>query len=108
MTRLQIAKRAKSSVPLASVGTRRGLTPGQVSAKCLLRDPASGVWGPRYVAVRHLCCGRTSEKHGNTRVDTLRETYGEGFAAGIRGNAHLHTVLDRTGARSLSELVKNR
>jgi len=57
---------------------------------------------------RHLCCGRTSEKHGNTRVDTLRESYGEGFAAGIRGNAHLHTVLDRTGARSLSELVKNR
>ena len=50
--------------------------------------------------------GRISEKHGNTRVDTLRETYGEGFAPGVRGDAHLHTVLDRTGARSLSDLVK--
>lgn len=50
--------------------------------------------------------GRISEKHGNTRVDTLRETYGEGFAPGVRGDAHLRTVLDRTGARSLSDLVK--
>lgn len=52
--------------------------------------------------------GRISEKHGNTRVDTLRETYGEGFAPGVRGDAHLRTVLDRTGAQSLSELVKKR
>jgi hypothetical protein len=50
--------------------------------------------------------GRISEKHGNTRVDTLRETYGEGFAPGVRGDAHLRTVLNRTGARSLSDLVK--
>jgi hypothetical protein len=50
--------------------------------------------------------GRISEKHGNTRVDSLRETYGEGFAPGVRGDAHLRTVLDRTGARSLSDLLK--
>jgi hypothetical protein len=50
--------------------------------------------------------GRISEKHGNTRVDTLREIYGDGFAPGVRGDAHLHTVLNRTGAQSLSELVK--
>ena len=52
--------------------------------------------------------GRISEKHGNTRVDTLRESYGEGFALGMRGDAHLRTVLDRTGAPSLSKLIKKR
>jgi hypothetical protein len=52
--------------------------------------------------------GRISEKHGNTRMGTLRETYGDGFAAGVRGDAHLRTVLDRTGASSLSKLVKKR
>jgi hypothetical protein len=50
--------------------------------------------------------GRISEKHGNTRVDKLRETYGDGFAPGIRGDAHLRTVLDRAGAPSLSQLIK--
>jgi hypothetical protein len=52
--------------------------------------------------------GRIGEKHGNTRVDTLRETYGEGFAPGTRGDTHLRTVLDRSGAQSLSELVRKR
>jgi hypothetical protein len=52
--------------------------------------------------------GRISEKHGNTRVDTLRETYGDGFAPGTRGDAHLRTILDRTGAPSLTNLVKKR
>jgi hypothetical protein len=52
--------------------------------------------------------GRISEKHGNTRVDTLREIYGEDFAASFRGDAHLRTVLDRAGADSLSELLKKR
>jgi hypothetical protein len=50
--------------------------------------------------------GRISEKHGNTRVDTLRETYGDGFAAGVRGDAHLRTVLDRSGAPSLRQYLK--
>jgi hypothetical protein len=52
--------------------------------------------------------GRISQKHGNTRVDTLRETYGEGFAPGIRGDVHLRTALNRTGAPSLSRLVRKR
>jgi len=50
--------------------------------------------------------GQTREKNANTRVDTLRQTYGEGFAPGIRGDAHLRTVLDRAGAESLSEYLK--
>ncbi len=52
--------------------------------------------------------GRISEKHGNTRVDTLRETYGDGFAPGGRGDMHLRTLLNRTGAPSLSQIVKKR
>jgi hypothetical protein len=50
--------------------------------------------------------GRISAKHGNTRIDTLRETYGEEFAAGCRGDMHLSTLLDRSGASSLSEYLK--
>ena len=52
--------------------------------------------------------GRISEKHGNTRVDTLRQTYGDGFAPGTRGDMHLRTLLDRTGAPSLRQLVRKR
>ena len=50
--------------------------------------------------------GQISRKHGNTLVGTLRETYGDDFAAGIRSDAKLSTVLDRTGATSLSDLLK--
>jgi hypothetical protein len=51
--------------------------------------------------------GQTRAKNGNTRIDTLRETYGDNFAAGIRGDAHLSTLLERTGATSLSEYLRN-
>jgi hypothetical protein len=51
--------------------------------------------------------GRISAKHGNTRVDTLRATYGPGFAQGVRGDAHLGTVLQRTGQSSLSQLLRH-
>lgn len=50
--------------------------------------------------------GEISRKHSNTQVGTLRETYGEGFAAGTRSDAKLSTVLTRSGANSLSEYLK--
>ena len=50
--------------------------------------------------------GRTSEKKGNTRVDTLRGIYGENFAPGIRGDAHLSTLLEREGCESLDQYRK--
>lgn len=50
--------------------------------------------------------GRISQKHGNTRVDTLRDTYGDSFAAGTRGDAKLSTVLNRAGVGSLSQFLK--
>jgi hypothetical protein len=49
--------------------------------------------------------GRISEKHGNTLVGTLRETYGQNFAAGTRADAKLSTVLERAGADSLSQYL---
>lgn len=51
--------------------------------------------------------GQVSRKHGNTRVDTLRETYGSDFAEGVRGDAKLSTVLDRKGLNSLSQLLND-
>lgn len=50
--------------------------------------------------------GEIRQKNGNTRVDTLRKTYGEDFAQGNRGDMRLDTLLDKTGARSLSEYLK--
>ncbi|HET6384177.1 MAG TPA: hypothetical protein VFJ58_12360 [Armatimonadota bacterium] len=50
--------------------------------------------------------GQIREKNSNTRIDTLRKTYGEDFAPGIRGDAHLGTLLDRTGSTSLSEYLR--
>lgn len=50
--------------------------------------------------------GEIHRKNGNTRVGTLRGIYGEDFAPGIREDAKLSTLLDRTGADSLSDLLK--
>jgi hypothetical protein len=50
--------------------------------------------------------GQISRKHGNTLVGTLRQTYGDAFAAGTPSDAKLSTVLNRTGANSLSDLLK--
>ncbi len=51
--------------------------------------------------------GEIRHKNGNTRVDTLRETYGTSFAKGLRGDMHLGTLLDRLGLSSLSKYLKN-
>ena len=50
--------------------------------------------------------GEIHAKNGNTRVNTLRQIYGDGFAAGYRGDMKLETLLDRTGAASLTQLIK--
>lgn len=52
--------------------------------------------------------GEIRRKNGNTRVDTLRDTYGPGFAPDVRGDMHLETLLDRAGAKSLSDYMKNK
>jgi hypothetical protein len=50
--------------------------------------------------------GEIRHKNGSTRVDSLRETYGSNFAASFRGDMKLHTLLERSGAKSLSDLLK--
>jgi len=51
--------------------------------------------------------GEIDRKHGNTRVGTLRNTYGEDFLEDWRSDAKLETVLEDIGAKSLTQLVKD-
>lgn len=50
--------------------------------------------------------GEIRHKNGTTQVGTLRQTYGDNFAPGVRSDMKLDTLLDRTGAKSLSDLLK--
>jgi hypothetical protein len=52
--------------------------------------------------------GEIRHKNGATRVGTLRETYGDNFARGVRSNMKLDTLLERSGSKSLSQLLKKR
>jgi hypothetical protein len=50
--------------------------------------------------------GEIRRKRGDTKIGKLRQEYGFSFAEGVRSDARLDTVLKRTGASSLSELLK--
>jgi hypothetical protein len=50
--------------------------------------------------------GEIRQKNGNTRIETLRKTYGDDFARGHQGETKLETLLERSGTRSLSEYLK--
>jgi hypothetical protein len=50
--------------------------------------------------------GEIRHKNGNTRIDTLRETYGDNFAKDYRGDMKLETLLERTSSDSLSDYLK--
>jgi hypothetical protein len=51
--------------------------------------------------------GEIHHKMGNTRIGTLRKTYGEHFAAGWRSDMKLNDLLKETGAKSISDFRKN-
>lgn len=51
--------------------------------------------------------GQIHHKMGNTKISTLRETYGEDFAKGHRGDMKLENLLKETGANSLTDFLKN-
>lgn len=51
--------------------------------------------------------GQISEKHGNTKVGTLRQEYGQGFLPGRRSDTKLEPVRAETG-KSLSQLLRNK
>jgi hypothetical protein len=52
--------------------------------------------------------GEIRRKNGSTLVGTLRDIYGDEFAPGVRGDMKLDTLLDRTGADSLSDLLRRK
>jgi hypothetical protein len=50
--------------------------------------------------------GRIDKKHGNTRVGSLRKTYGAHFAKGRRKDMMLKTLLAETGTESLHAYLR--
>lgn len=52
--------------------------------------------------------GEIRQKRSDTLVRTLRKAYGVDFLSGFRSDATLKTVLKKTGADSLSQLVKGK
>jgi hypothetical protein len=52
--------------------------------------------------------GTIRRKRSDTLIATLRREYGADFAAGIRSDATLGTVLDRAGVESLSAYLRTR
>jgi hypothetical protein len=52
--------------------------------------------------------GEIRKKRSDTRVETLRETYGADFAKGYLADARLGTVLEREGVDTLDQLLKRR
>lgn len=52
--------------------------------------------------------GEIRRKRSDTLVGTLRREYGEHFASGIRSDATLGTLLERSGSKSLSDYLKRR
>lgn len=52
--------------------------------------------------------GEIRQKRSDTKVETLRKTYGEDFAKGYRSDTHLGTLLKREGVETLDQLLKRR
>ena len=50
--------------------------------------------------------GEIDKKHGRTKVGTLRKTYGPHFAKGHRSDMMLATLLKKSGASSLHQLLR--
>jgi len=50
--------------------------------------------------------GGIREKRSDTKVETLRKTYGDDFAKGYRSDATLGTVKKREGVETLDQLLK--
>ena len=52
--------------------------------------------------------GEIRQKRSDTKVETLRKTYGDDFAKGYRSDARLGTVMKREGVDTLDQLLKKR
>jgi hypothetical protein len=51
--------------------------------------------------------GTIREKRGDTLVGTLRRIYGDDFAPRARSDMRLDTLLDRTGADTLTDYLRH-
>lgn len=51
--------------------------------------------------------GEIRRKRSDTLVRTLRREYGDDFAQGVRGDTKLGNLIERSGANSLSDYLKN-
>jgi len=52
--------------------------------------------------------GEIRHKRGDTQVKALRKEYGDDFLPQFRANTRLDTVLKKTGADSLHQLLKKK
>lgn len=52
--------------------------------------------------------GEIRRKRSDTKVETLRKEYGDGFAKGYRSDAKLGTILKGEHAKSLDQLLKKK
>lgn len=52
--------------------------------------------------------GEIRKKRGDTKVGTLRKTYGEEFAAGRRSDMHLDTLLKQEGVETLDQYLRKK
>lgn len=52
--------------------------------------------------------GEIRKKRSDTKVETLRKTYGPDFAKGYRSDAELGTVLKKEGVGTLDQLIKKK
>jgi hypothetical protein len=50
--------------------------------------------------------GEIDKKRSDTKIGMLRKTYGDDFAKGRRSDMELGTLLDESGAATLSEYLK--
>lgn len=50
--------------------------------------------------------GQLRDKRDDTHVETIEKQYGRDF--GVRGDMHLGTLLERTGERSLNDLIQSK
>ena len=57
---------------------------------------------------RPVDLGEVRHKRGDTLVGTLRKTYGQGFAPGVRSDMRLDTLRKRAGGESLAKSLKQK